>query len=123
MRKVGEFTVGLVFQEDGFVEATGFLAYEGPDCTGLKLITARRSAPVVPAHVLGGTAYFQAGPRSKRTLQSNLNFQDEESCPTMGGAFTPPNRCCFSSAFTGSYAAVATFDLSPPEPPFYVDGP
>ena len=81
---------------------------------------------MVTASISGTTAYVGTGPTVSRSFNSYEQFlASSDLCALAGGAFTPPDRCCATSAFTADAQAATAVDLLALEltPPFHAELP
>lgn len=123
--KVEGTLVTAYAETSGFVSTGGnAFAYESADCSGQPFYaTERTSVPVVPGDVRGGTLTFQKEPVTTHSFGSALNFLTSAECSSSEGSFTPPNRCCFTTPWTGTGSSFGTLDLSLFTPPFHAEAP
>jgi hypothetical protein len=105
--------------------ASGSLYYESSDCMGPAFQLYQTPLPVVTASISGTTAYVGTGPVIARSFNSYEQFVSGDLCALAGGAFTPPDRCCATSAFMADAQPATAVDLSALEltPPFHAELP
>jgi hypothetical protein len=120
--------------------STGTVLYASTDCTGTPLLPSdaynlsRLVASVAfVSDTVSATAYYQTYPGSSRQILSKLVFGYANnvggglgSCASLGGTFTPPDRCCLAANEVDTVAPAGTLDWTPILSlvlPFHVEGP
>ncbi len=133
-----QFAEGVVatfpINQGGADVATGAIFFENADCTGTPLLpsAANEVARLVPSiefvsDTVSATAYYNVFPGTQHTINSQVTFTTPTGCASLGGTFSPPDRCCQQIApGPGVYAPAGTLDWSPILAlalPLHVEGP